>query len=334
MNDEIKELLNSALPPAQPTALNGDTAVEAGRRRLGRRRYTAGGGALAGVAAVAVAISLAMNTVGGSGGVPSTGAGASPSAVASEKVVEPPRYELPELDHDKNYYWQRNIDGPQTGETQAITERMWAWLSANYGLNVSGPRAEFLEETAVLAEHIRDGKGGSDLDDTEPVGLEVPLLSLQTPGFGDRNDLALSTDGNVLDNLNVRIWPAGSFTRPDELAYEGPTDFEIPSPGGPGFFDLARCETGEITIQLGHVLTIDPECRVAMGGSGLKVTKQISGPEWESTEAYAVYYARNGSAIVLSDAATALESEPAEPTLDPAALLDLAVALSGDGLTG
>ena len=332
MNDEIKELLNTALPPSPPTAMDSDTAVADGRRRLGRRRYAAGGGALAGVAAVAVAISLAMNTVGGNGGIPGANAGASPSASASaSEDPEIPGGVRPELDPNGKYFWYRNMEGPQTDETSVLTERLWVWLAETYDVQTPGVKAEFLEETAVLTEHIKDGKGGSDLDETRPVGFGVPLLTLQTPGYGDRNGIAIPAAEGVIDNLNVQVWPAGSFSRPEVPDHDGPPDREVPSPGGPRFFELAHCSDYVLAVQAGQTLTVRPDCDVAMGDSGLKVTNRTAGStghEW--TEMRAIYYAEDGSAIVLTDVAENAGGDIAEePTFDGDALLDLALALVG-----
>lgn len=345
MNDEIKELLGKALPPSPPTAMDGDTAVADGRRRLGRRRYAAGGGALAGVAAVAVTISLAMNTVGGNGGIPGVDVGASPSASASEDPgsgdpgeklfrqldpdgdgrmeVDMPVVDLPYMPDGTVGGWNPGFTGVDTAEAATYSDAFWAYLDQTYpgyedltaetmpeDINVApGVRSVVRDHTAQLIEQVSETESR-----TMRYVMPIYILEFSQGGFSSPATVELPGAEHA-DGLGMEIYPVGGFTD-----------------GTDGIFDLAACEDYETPANGGRTLDHQLDCDESDGPNGelvRTVREDMTGSDggWSVTLT-SILYREDGTAVVVTDTVEDWEgAEVRDPELGFDDLTALAAAM-------
>ncbi|MEV0650414.1 hypothetical protein AB0I28_34670 [Phytomonospora sp. NPDC050363] len=353
MNEEVKNLLNGALSQPPPTAMDGESAVAAGRRRLGRRRYAAGGGALAGVVAVAVSISLAMNTVGGA--APDAAASATPSPSASQGGPPPTGQtpvDLPALDDGVEYYWA-DMNGEYTYSvaTSAYSDAFWGWVESNlpgyidrsddvehYGEegpvyseedHVSGAHSLFKREEIELVEFI----GGSG-DDAKWTGYRLPAYTLiDADGWYPGVKLQLPGSTSAAESLGVRVWPKGGYT-------EGTHRPEDGSPDQEGVFDLIGCDDYEEDNGASADHSVEVTCQEGVNAEGERfvTSRTVSRlmPDEEGHDVagadvsyWVVLYRLDGSAVELNVGTVRqyLDTDTAEPAISVEQLLALAEAL-------
>lgn len=349
MSRDIRELLDGAIGDTPPARLDSDSATGLGRRALGRRRAYAGGGALAGVAAAALAVTLVMNTVGGGhGSLPGGNAGLQPSASdgpevsgsyhdpAAEKYdpdgdgileVDMPVVTLPQVDEANpfGYGWNPGFVGKDTPEADAYGEAFWAYLERTYPGHTD-MTAELLKDRigdatgvhAKVRDHTAELVKGVSANEAWPTGDVMPIYLLEFNQNGFSSDTMIQLPGEEHpDGLGLAIYPVGGFTT-----------------GVNGVFDLAQCEDYEHGANGDRTIRESYTCGETTGPNGELVrtirqaSTEVGGGGW-AVKLSTILYRADGTAVVVTDGVEdwAGERPQADPVLDHQELLALAAAM-------
>ncbi|GLZ81004.1 hypothetical protein Afil01_58110 [Actinorhabdospora filicis] len=334
MKDDIKHLLDGALGDAPPIAVDSEDATARGRVALGRRRRLAGSGIAAAVLAGALTVTLAMNTVGGDGGVPS---GASPSA-SGPSVHPSPTDPVDDsqpfpLHPDGLYKWALNTD--QGGnELTAFTDAYWNVLNERYGIQRPQEGQAFQSEVWELNRLVKEGTEEEPEDVVEPVGYRDDRVVLRdgvASGSGNHVDPELILPGSAPDTedtISIAIFAPGAYSTGTNKSAQD----NRPGPGE-GFFDLIDCREYSFTIQLGIKLTMTPDCQFLGGGSAIysETTRVSTSGPGSSIITELVVFRSDGSAVVIKDQAWPKDHAAGlrDATLKQADLMAIAGALPG-----
>lgn len=325
MKDDIKHLLDGALEAPPPMSIDSENAMARGRVALGRRRRLVGGGIAAVVLSAALSVTLAMNTIGGDGGIPSgrPSGSASPSASASHRTSTTGG--LPSLDPTADYLWENVGPDVRSVIAEGYTSALRSHLSKEYGAQLSGP-SEFLENHLQLERRTSKGAGGDDLDQNVSAGFVTgAYYTLQQEGWWNTNRVRFPGEDEVVDNFTVEIWPAGSFVKGGD-GYWGDR-LNNPQPGTSGFYDLIGCRDQVVQAQANQTFVVRTECEDPSPDVITGVSTISGVPNHE--ERTVVLYRSDGSAVVVKNTGVRPADGDAEapPTRDFEQLVALARAL-------
>lgn len=331
MNDDIKDLLGGALGAPPPTAIDSENATTRGRVALGRRRRgLAGGGIAAALIAGALTVSVAMNTIGGDGGMP-TQAGASPSASASGPIQpgEPPYGPPVALDAGKEYRWTIVDSEDDPGRT----DRYWNYVTTTFGVERPANGAHFVEETIRLDETLgRDASGDEQLRSTGFTTTRLVLRDgVNEAGYHVDPEMNLTPGSDTEDVISMELRAPGSWIYGDNASLHDVSGL------GAGFFDRVNTGTWDFPIQAGNHVTVTTDAQGG-GDDSLVFVKETwtyaSGGS--RTVNRLVIVNPDGSLVVITDEAFGPGGEGVrEPTLSRKRLEELATGVldAEDGTT-
>ncbi|ADD40755.1 hypothetical protein [Stackebrandtia nassauensis] len=232
MSNEIKEIIDTELPPGTaPVKLDVEAVMRGNRNARMKRRLVGGGAAVASIVAV-VALVLSVMTL-----APEDRNSDDSTITADDPVIDP----------DENYFWWGPESEKATDASKAYTEAFWKYVAKEHpevSLTVSGENAEeesvtkdFADYSFLLAADFALYEGEEwDMPQAasgKPVRERTVLTLFEdfAPDKGGSNGWSSCCGGTLrfrdgddekdkVDNFDIQVYPKGSFTKGTEDAMD------------------------------------------------------------------------------------------------------------------
>lgn len=296
MSNEIKNFIDTELPPGTaPVSLDVDAVMRGNRNARMKRRLVGGGATLASIVAV-VALVLSVMTL-----VPSG------EGVNSDDAATKSNAEDTVLDPGKKYYWDGPVSTRATEASKAYTTAFWDYFAEEHP-DIDLVYGMFTDKEKIVTKDFADYSfflsAGYELfegDEFENTDSSVPVSERTILNLFDRNDpdtnspsgccgagLRYSDDEKDTDQFELDVLPEGSFTK-------GTKDVLDPAFFGPKATHDSDTTTGPNGEQVQNVSVELPDDNdgghnvaratvVYRADGSAVVVKAMSGADWGSDE--------------------------------------------------